>query len=126
MLHILPFACLNAGPGGGVPGGAPEILTAVVSEFAAQACGVPWEVEVAWTLDFYNDTDYEIEIAGEVSSLVPSDMSYVITRPSDTGGAGTGNVHNAQYTVRLVRKSDMAVVDSMATNLLQVETGADC
>lgn len=128
MLHILPVMC----SGGSSAGGAAPTLSAVVAtEVTPIACGGGWTISVAWTLDFFNDAAYEIQIRDKTSTIVASGLatssSPEVVAPPDTGDPGfTGFMHDAEYTVEVVRKSDSAVVDSMLSNELTVETGPAC
>lgn len=132
MFHILPIMC---GGGAESPGAEPTILSVGNVQNVSMACpaGTPWGLRISWTLDFPNDTGYEIQIRDAlslvlvVSGLPTSDPYYDHSRVADTGDPGsTGFFHNAQYDVELVKKSDSSVVQSMTTALVTVETGPSC
>jgi len=130
MLHILPVMLT----GGFVEGAEPAILT-VDNTFGEEiACGVEWKRTVEWTMTFFNDVGYEIQIRDDanggmlVASGLPTSGAFELV--TVTGAFGdptfTGNFHNAQYTVELVRKATSTVVDTMQTALVTIETGAPC
>lgn len=129
MLHILPAMCTGGISGGGA---APAFTgAAVATEVTPIACGGGWTINVAWSLDFFNDAAYEIRvktIGGTIlaSGLLTSGSPYLAS-PTDTGDPlFTGEMHSAQYTVELLRSIDSVVIDSVDSNIVSVETGPAC
>jgi hypothetical protein len=128
MLHILPALCISDAGGSGA---APTILTATATEVTPIACGGGWTIDVGWTLDFFNDVGYYIRILDKDLVMIADGLltssSPELASPPDTGDPlFTGENHNAEYTVELRRVSDDALIDSMVTNELTVETGPAC
>lgn len=126
----MPLMC--TGGSDGSPGAEPTITDADCVTDTLPNCGFPWEVLVFWDLDFSNVLSYEIEIYDDVNAVVAvsglpaASGSYPVVTTVIADPSFTGFFHNAQYTVRLVRKSDSVVVDSMQTNLVTIETGPNC
>lgn len=127
MLHITPMMC-----GGQSQGPEPTITSVSNTEERAIACGVTWRRNVGWALDFFNDAGYEIEIYDDVGLSVIASGLLTSVSPfvHDTGDTGNPALstdgHDAQYTVRLIKKADSSVVDSMQTANVHIDTGPPC
>lgn len=129
MLFISPAMCVAIGGSGSV---APTLLTASVATYIPIECGISWQLLVSWTMDFTDDTKYEIRIRDAITTAIVANglLTSAGSQIIDTGETGdqsfTGVFHNAQYQVQLIRKVDGQLMQTLATDLIGVETGAPC
>ncbi|MCW5591064.1 MAG: hypothetical protein KIS74_03095 [Burkholderiales bacterium] len=114
------------------PGPVPVLSSALATEVVAIDCGVPWEVEASWLCSPNNDAEYKVVLRNfDTSAQVGPDFDTLNNSyQENTGIVGdplfTGFPHTRRYTIQLVRLSDSAVVQSIDTNRLDIETGPAC
>lgn len=127
MLFISPAMCVAVG--GSL---APTILTASIATYVPIECGISWQLLVSWTLDFTDDTNYEIRIREAITTnivadgLLTSAGSQIIDTAETGDQAESGVFHSAQYQIQLIRKVDGQLMQTIATDLIGVETGVPC
>lgn len=127
MLFISPAMCVSIGGTA-----SPTLLTATVATYRAIECGISWQLLVSWTIDFTDDTNYEIRIRDAITTdivadgLLTSAGSQIIDTEETGDSTFTGVFHSAQYQVQLIRKADSQLMQTLTTDLIGVETGAPC
>jgi hypothetical protein len=110
----------------------PTLLTATNTEDTPIGCGTSWQLEVAWTTDVTNDTDFRVRILNydDLTTVVDGQTTASSSYVDDTGETGdpmdTGFDHTRRYIVQIVRNTDDVVMNSLDTNRLDVETGPAC
>jgi hypothetical protein len=102
------------------------------AEIQAIGCGVDWIVEPSWLCSPTNDADYKIVLRNyDTTAVLNGDFSTAAGSYVDNTGevgdpAFTGTFHTRRYILQLVRLSDSAVVQSLDSNRVDVETGPAC
>lgn len=102
----------------------------IVSDSGGNLCaGLSWTVTPAWTVTNPDDTLYQIDIvgiagvAGSTSGLLTSAGGW----NNNTGFQGNRTngpfteIETAQYRVKLVRKSDSAVMEQLDTDVASMD-----
>ena len=122
---LVPAQSPNAG------GPVPSFTAVTATETVAPLCGVAWEGEFAWTTSVTNDTEYKIRIRDYFSGeTLADDLSTAAGALPWVGTTGdplfSGYVQNRRIYADLVRLSDSAVIETVASNLATVETGEPC
>lgn len=110
----------------------PSLVSVAATEDTPISCGFPWAIEVSWTTADANDVAYRTRIVDFDTSAVVADYlttassSYVDSTAETGDPLFTGVNHTRRYTVQIVRNVDDAVIDTLNTNRLDVETGPAC
>lgn len=112
--------------------GPPQLLTATVIRTQNGVCSTftPTINLVSWSLNHLDDVKYQINVdslgllGGSTTGLATSAGQWENnTMVDDT--IGTGTPQTSQYRVKVVRKSDSAVVHQLDTNTLNFNTNRD-
>ena len=130
-----PIALLMKPPAAVVP----DLVSVSNTQTDAVNCtGTNWRCRVSWTTTDSNDAAYRIDIdmaavpspsSGDFSSLVTNRTTASISYEEDTGIAGDPGALDSTarrtYRVKLVRRSDSAVIEQMTTSTI-TETYGPC
>lgn len=121
---IPPQAAAAGGP-------VPSFTAVTATETVAPLCGVNWEGEFDWTTSVTNDAEYKIRIRDYFSGEVLADDLTTAGGSLPWVGAtgdpmGSGFTQNQRINADIIRLSDNAVIETVASNLVTVETGEPC
>jgi FKBP-type peptidyl-prolyl cis-trans isomerase 2 len=117
----------------GDPGLIPAVSNAVLTETVSPACGVNWELEVAFDCDPENDAEYRVRLMNDITEAEIADGISTVNNPGENivtavvGDTAFSDFnHQLRVRVEVVRISDDMVMNSVVSNLEQVDTGPAC
>ena len=114
----------------------PDITSVNASANGGNICGPPegfWIITVSWQTDFPNDTDYRIDIERATNFSGDNFATWLTDKTTNdsfeaddtglqgnTGGSSSPSTFYRKYRIKLIRRSDLAIVESMDTLQVQI------